>query len=214
MALQARDWDHRYTRNTSAWTAMPPHPLVLAELAPLVRGTESAGAPVLDLGAGTGRHALWLAEQGCSVTAVDFSATALAHLRTRASRMGVAVRTVEADLATYRAPEGGFRLALISYVHPGAADRAAMLAHASQALAPGGALVVVGHHRDNFAAGLDGPRDPDLMYTPDRLVAALRGLRVERAERVAHTVETEQGPREAFAVVLRAVRPPAVRPAR
>lgn len=213
MALQAHDWNRRYTGNATGWTSMPPHPLVLAELTRLSPAQAPAGAAALDLGAGVGRHALWLAARGWAVTAVDFSATALAHARARAAEMGLSVRTVEADLAGYRAPEAGFRLALISYVHPGAADRAAMLAHASRALAPGGALIVVGHHMDNIEAGVAGPGDPDVMYTPDRLVAALPGMRVERAEQVPHTILTDSGPQEAYAVVLRAVRPGTVRPA-
>ena len=42
---------------------------------PFVRAAcaEVAGLVALDLGCGTGRHALWLAEAGASVTAVDFS---------------------------------------------------------------------------------------------------------------------------------------------
>jgi SAM-dependent methyltransferase len=211
MALRARDWDRRYTGNGPAWNLMPPHPLVVEELTrlPAARAPE---ATALDLGAGTGRHSLWLAERGWEVTAVDFSATALAHARARAAEQGAAVHTVEADLATYRAQEAGYRLVLISYVHPGAADRAAMLANAAQALAPGGVLVVVGHHLDNMGLGM-GPSDPALMYTPDRLVAEVPGLHVERAERVPHGIGTEQGHGEAYAVVLRAVRLP-VTPAR
>jgi ubiquinone/menaquinone biosynthesis C-methylase UbiE len=50
---------------------------------PVVRAAldEVRGLNVLDLGCGTGRHALWLAEQGANVTAVDFSEGMLAEAR-------------------------------------------------------------------------------------------------------------------------------------
>lgn len=44
---------------------------------------------VLDLGCGTGRHALWLAEQGAKVTAVDFSEGMLAEARQKPFAEGV-----------------------------------------------------------------------------------------------------------------------------
>ena len=52
----------------------------------------------LDLACGTGRNALWLAQQGWSVTAVDGSAAAIETLRANAARLSVAVDTRIADL--------------------------------------------------------------------------------------------------------------------
>lgn len=52
------------------------------------------------------------------------------------------------------------------------------------------------------------------MFTPERLCAELPDLRVERAERVIHTVTTASGEREAYATVIRADRATADRPGR
>ena len=59
----------------------------------------------LDAGCGHGSDTLWLAARGWQVTAVDFSATALAHARSTAEAVGADVAEridwVEADLATW-----------------------------------------------------------------------------------------------------------------
>ncbi|MFF1531429.1 SAM-dependent methyltransferase [Cellulomonas sp. NPDC058312] len=60
------------------------------------------GTRVLELGCGPGRNAVWLAQQGCAVDALDLSATALAWGRERADAAGVAVRFVRADVLGWR----------------------------------------------------------------------------------------------------------------
>jgi tellurite methyltransferase len=62
---------------------------------------------VLDLGCGMGNLAVAAARQGCSVTALDGSATAIEHLRRRAAEEGLAVEARQADLRDWRI-EGSF----------------------------------------------------------------------------------------------------------
>jgi SAM-dependent methyltransferase len=201
-ALASQDWDGRYQGTEPVW-CLTPHPLVLQELERLP--PPAPGDEAVDLGAGTGRHALWLARRGWAVAAVDFSSVALAHLSARAAREELPVRVTHADLAVYQAA-GQYQLALVAYVHPDLVTQAAMLTTASRALGPGGVLVLVGHHPDNVGAGVGGPQDAALTYQPQRLTA-LQGLRTERADRVPHMIETRDGPRCAFATVVRARRP-------
>lgn len=75
------------------------NPLVALE-EPVVRGAlgDVSGLSVLDLGCGTGRHALWLAAAGASVTAVDFSEGMLAAARHKPG--AEAVRFLVHDLHT------------------------------------------------------------------------------------------------------------------
>jgi tellurite methyltransferase len=56
--------------------------------------------PVLDVAAGRGRHAIYLAEQGRSVHAVDRNAEALAALDEHARSHGLPIRTTQIDLET------------------------------------------------------------------------------------------------------------------
>ncbi|PKV83384.1 class I SAM-dependent methyltransferase [Streptomyces sp. TLI_146] len=217
MTDSAEFWDRRYTHGDLGWTLVP-HPLAVAELALVPpdtsAGPNAPGCQALDLGAGAGRHSLWLARRGWRVTAVDFSATALERTRRQATAEDLEVTTVLADLASYEPRQNAFGLVLVTYVHPEPPQRAALLARAAKALAPGGRLVVVGHHLDNLGRGLEGPSDPERMFTPERLCAELPDLRVERAERVIHTVTTASGEREAYATVIRADRATADRPGR
>ncbi|MFE1785105.1 hypothetical protein ACFW9F_21665, partial [Streptomyces sp. NPDC059506] len=63
------------------------------------------------------------------------------------------------------------------------------------AVAPGGALLVVGHDTTNLTEGVGGPQDPDVLFTPDDVLADLAdfGLEAVRAERVRRPVETADG---------------------
>ncbi|MFD5869486.1 MULTISPECIES: class I SAM-dependent methyltransferase [Actinomycetes] len=207
MTLSAEYWDRRYTHGDLGWTHRP-HPLVIEELEPLEPGAPGAGGgAALDLGAGAGRHALWLARRGWAVTAVDFSAPALARTRELAGQEGLDVRTVQADLTDHQSASSAYGLILLAYVHPESGGRAALLAGAARSLAPGGRIVVVGHHPDNVGRGVGGPSDPEQAYAPEVLAGELAGLTVERAERVEHMVGTEAGARRSFATVVRARRP-------
>ncbi|RMI13500.1 class I SAM-dependent methyltransferase [Cellulomonas triticagri] len=62
------------------------------------------GARVLELGCGPGRNAVWLAQQGCQVDALDLSATAVAWGAERASAAGVEVQFTRADIFRWQPP--------------------------------------------------------------------------------------------------------------
>ena len=172
---------------------------MVAELAGLGPGR------ALDLGTGEGRNAIWLAEHGWRVTAVDFSPVGLAGGARLAAPRGVTVDWVTADLREYQPPEA-FDLVLVAYLHLLPAERSEALRRAAGVLAPGGTLLVVGHDVVNLAEGVGGPQDPDVLYTPEAIVADLCGLHVRRAGRVRRPVETETGTREAVDTLVRAVR--------
>lgn len=71
---------------------MDPHPLLVDSAGKLPPGR------ALDLACGTGRNALWLAQHGWSVTAVDVSPTAIETVLHRAAQLGVHVDAKVADL--------------------------------------------------------------------------------------------------------------------
>ncbi len=82
--MEREDWDRRYGGTELIWTAEP-NRFVVEELGDLPAGR------ALDLGAGEGRNAVWLAERGWRVTAVDFSPVALDKARRLARARGVSV---------------------------------------------------------------------------------------------------------------------------
>ncbi len=137
----------------------------------------------LDLAAGDGRHAVWLASRGWSVTGVDFSGVALDRARAAAARAGVDVEWVHADLLEWTPPAASADLVVVMFLHLPLAERRVVFAKAAGSLAPGGRLLVVGHDRANLGRDVPGPKDPGVLYTPEEVVADLPGLVVEHARR-------------------------------
>jgi SAM-dependent methyltransferase len=197
--MERADWDRRYRGTELVWTAQP-NRFVVQELGELPPGR------ALDLGSGEGRNAVWLAEEGWQVTAVDFSPVALDKARRLAQARGVMVDWVLADLRDYRPQPGAYQLVLVAYLHLSPLERVAVLAGAVAALAPGGTLLVIGHDLANLTQGVGGPQDPAVLYTPEAIVADLDGLTVHRAERVRRPVDTAPEPGVAVDTLVRATR--------
>lgn len=102
----------------------------------------------LDAGCGHGSETLWLAAHGWRVTAVDFSAAALAQGRATAEAAGpdIAERIewVEADLGNWKPRTGHYDLVASLYVHV-AGSVEEMVRRMAAAVSPGGTLLLVGH---------------------------------------------------------------------
>ncbi len=173
----AGDWDQRYAAAEQLFSGDPDAELV--EFA-------SAFAPgrAVDLGAGEGRNALWLARHGWRVVAVDISGVALARLQATAEAEGLQLTTVQAGMAEFLARGERFDLVVLAYIQPAPAERGALLAAAAAAVATGGHLFLIGHHLDSL--GVAGPSDPDRLYTEERLSGAFPGLELLRLERRIH----------------------------
>ncbi|WP_270889506.1 class I SAM-dependent methyltransferase [Pedococcus sp. 5OH_020] len=186
-------WDERYAASDRVWSAGPN-----AEVERIVGGWSPGRA--LDLGAGEGRHAVWLASLGWRVTAVDFSAVGLAKGEAQATSRRLSVDWVVADARSWQPPDGArYDLVLVSYLHL----PEDVLSRARDWLSVGGRLVVVGHALRNLTQGVGGPSDPSLLHTMEGLGAATSGLQVERCEEVVR--HTDGG--DAIDVVLIARRP-------
>ena len=163
--MQAADWDARYAERQQ-WSGEP-NPLVAELVGELPPGD------AVDLAAGEGRHALWLARRGWRATAVDFSATGLA--RGQAQPDAGAVTWVAADVTAWEAPPSSQDLVLVAYLHLPDPDMTDLLRRAVRWLRPGGRLLLLGHDVENLTAGVGGPQDPAILHSPARLaqVAAL-----------------------------------------
>jgi ubiquinone/menaquinone biosynthesis C-methylase UbiE len=110
-----------------------------------------AGAHVVDIGCGTGRIALRLAERGCDVTAVDLSSAMLRQTAKRLDRHGRAATLVRADMCCLGMMEdGAFDAAVCMFSTLGILKdkrlRRAALAEWRRVLAPGGLLVLHAHN--------------------------------------------------------------------
>jgi SAM-dependent methyltransferase len=185
--MDSRAWDERYAATELVWSSTP-NQFVAAELADTPPGR------ALDLAAGEGRNALWLAARGWQVTAVDFSLVGLDKGRrleaAQPQGRDMHVDWVHADVLTYEPGPVGYDLALLAYLQLPAAERRTAVRTAFEALSVGGTLLVVAHDSTNLTEGTGGPQDPSVLYTAEEVLGDLDGERfdVVRAERVARVV--------------------------
>jgi SAM-dependent methyltransferase len=179
--MDATAWDARYAASDLVWSAEP-NRFVEAELTDLPPGR------ALDLAAGEGRNAIWLARRGWDVTAVDYSQVGLDKGRRLAG--DTAVRWVCADATTWD-ERAAYDLTVMAYLQVPAADRRAAVRAGFASLRPGGTLLVVGHDSRNLTDGVGGPQDPGVLYTAEDLLEDLSDERFDtvRADRVERPVE-------------------------
>ncbi|NUT70283.1 bifunctional 2-polyprenyl-6-hydroxyphenol methylase/3-demethylubiquinol 3-O-methyltransferase UbiG [Pseudarthrobacter sp. C4D7] len=175
----ASAWDERYRSKTRLWSGNP-NPQLVREAGGLRPGT------ALELGCGEGADAIWLAQQGWAVTAVDVSAVALERARSHelaelaresvhASNSTMESRIIwqQADLTQWR-PEAAFDLVTSQFLHSQELDWRVPLRAAASAVRPGGTLLVVGHHPDRLPPwGNDHHKHLGMFYTGDQLVQEL-----------------------------------------
>jgi len=193
-------WNRRYRESTLLWSPEPSRFLV-QEVADLAAGR------ALDIGAGEGRNAIWLAEQGWRVTGVEFADVALDRARRIAADRDVEVDWGQADALQWSPEPAGFDLVLLIYLHFSQEEMTSVLRHAQDAVAPGGTLLLIGHDRSNLEHGYGGPPDPALLYEPDDVAAVLTDLKVVKAETRRRPVETDGGTLHAIDCLVRAHRP-------
>ncbi|MBA4063192.1 MAG: class I SAM-dependent methyltransferase [Isosphaera sp.] len=137
------------------WAAVYDHdgnPLQALE-GPAVRAAvgDPRGLAALDLGCGTGRHALWLAAAGATVTAVDFSEGMLAEARRKPG--ADEVRFVAHDLHTPLPFGPEFDLVVSGLVLEHLRDLGGFFAEARRVLRPNGRAVVSAMHPAMFLRG-------------------------------------------------------------
>jgi 2-polyprenyl-3-methyl-5-hydroxy-6-metoxy-1,4-benzoquinol methylase len=176
--MDRHQWNERYASKPILWE-VDPSPFLSGEL-----GDRPPGR-ALDLGAGEGRTAVWLAERGWDVTAVDFSDVALERGRQRVEALAPAgsVEWICADLVDFDPSGGAYDLVLFLFIHLPPEERRRLLRLATATLNPGGMLLVVGYDTTHVPTAQQGG-GPKNRFSPEEIVADLDGLHIERAERL------------------------------
>ncbi|CCQ13744.1 putative methyltransferase [Rhodococcus sp. AW25M09] len=165
--MDAADWDRKYEGRELVYGEAPNATLVE------VATTLNRGR-ALDLASGQGRNAIWLATRGWTVDAVDFSSVALTAANRVAATAPRSVRErltwIHADV-TELPTAPNYDLVLMFYLHLPPNERRKAVSAAVSALKPEGILMILGHHTANLDAGVGGPQEAEILYTPDDLVS-------------------------------------------
>jgi tellurite methyltransferase len=149
-----RDWDRHYS-DGGGLDETPDGLLVQAAEA-------VAPGDVLDLACGPGRHAIYLATLGWTVTAVDNSAAAIQILRRRAAGLPVTARQANLENGEFRITPAAYDLICnFYYLHR------ALFPQIREGVRPGGLFVAAIHLVDPDAAG--GPHNPAFLLEPGEL---------------------------------------------
>jgi SAM-dependent methyltransferase len=211
-------WDERYAAAELVWSAGP-NEMVAALTADLPPGR------VLDVAAGEGRNAIWLAERGWAADAVDFSRVGLDRAeriaaerltsqnvtsqrltsQRRTSTSGQLV-TIHADVTDGWEPRAAaYDLVLVVFLHLPAGLRAHVHRTVAAGVAPGGRLLILAHDRSNLTEGVGGPQDPAILPTPAEVADDLAdtGLELERAEIILRAVAGAERPARDCLVLAR-----------
>ena len=162
-------WDERYSEAGFAYGDQP-NDFLAARFAEIPPG------PVLDLGCGEGRNAVFLAEQGYDVTAVDQSAAGLQKAERLAAQRGVEITTVQADLGQFTLQPNHWAGVVSVFCHLPPELRRSLYTSVVQGLRPGGVLLLEAYTPAQVGRGTGGPSNPDSMLSLDRLKDELPGL--------------------------------------
>ncbi|MET7460909.1 FAD-dependent oxidoreductase [Nonomuraea sp. NPDC005501] len=161
-------WEERYRSRPAVWSGRP-NPQLVTEATGLAPGR------ALDVGSGEGADAVWLAERGWRVTAADISVTALERGAAHAAAAGVADRVewVRADLREHEPAEGAYDLVSSQFMHLPGETRRRLFGRLAAAVAPGGTLLIVGHHPRDLRTTANRMHFPDMMFTAEEVASSL-----------------------------------------
>lgn len=153
-------WDDRYGTADRVWSGQP-NPQLVDRVSAMPPGT------ALDVGCGEGADAVWLARQGWQVTGLDVSQVALDKAAGHAADAGVDVTWRQADLDGWAGEPGTYDLVSAQFMYLSQPALSQLYRTLGDSVAPGGTLLLVGHH----------PMDPrhgnhdfqDVRWTPEEV---------------------------------------------
>lgn len=162
-------WDERYSDADYVYGTKP-NDFLVQNAGRLPRG------PVLCLAEGEGRNAVWLAQQGYRVTAVDSSAVGLEKAKRLAQDRGVSLDIICTDLAHYSIDPGYWAGIVSIFAHVPADLRRSLHRDVVNGLRPGGVLILEAYTPHQLAYATGGPKTAEMTMDLARLEAELEGL--------------------------------------
>jgi cyclopropane fatty-acyl-phospholipid synthase-like methyltransferase len=129
------------------------------------QATHLKAGSALAVADGEGRNGVWLAEQGLSVDAFDFSENAIQKARLLAKQRSQSVNWHCCDWQSFDWPASGFdNVVGIFFQFAAPQDRAALFANMNKSLKSGGTLIIQGYTAAQLKFNTGGPGKLDHMY--------------------------------------------------
>lgn len=162
-------WDERY--NTEEYVyGKEPNAFLASVIADMPQGR------ILCLAEGEGRNAVFLAEQGSDVVAVDASAVGLEKASRLANERGVKIETLVENLSDVVIEPGGWDAIVSIFAHVPPEIRRPLHKKIVQGLRPGGMLVLEAYTPEQIGLGTGGPPVVEMTMSLDALRDELDGL--------------------------------------
>ncbi len=172
-------WDERYSAQEYAYGTAP-NQFLKENVRSIPKGR------VLSLAEGEGRNAVFLAQQGYSVTAVDASLVGLNKARRLAEKNGVVIECMHADLADYDLGNNEWDAIVSIFCPLPSSLRIALYKKVMTGLKRDGVFLLEAYTPDQLKHGTGGGNSVDMMQTKESLNNELAGLEF------THLIELER----------------------
>ena len=180
--MSTRDfWNEKFAATDYAY-GTEPNDFLVSAVTKLKRGA------TLSLAEGEGRNAVWLAQQGFTVSAIEQSEKGVGKTLRLALQRGVIVMAERGELETFHIQPNSWDLVVSIYAHTPQELRRKLHRQVVAGLKPGGVFVLEAYTPAQIANNTGGPKDASLMPTAELLRSELAGLVFDRIEEVERDV--------------------------
>jgi thioredoxin reductase/SAM-dependent methyltransferase len=161
-------WEERYRSKPAIWSGNP-NPQLVTEATGIKPGR------ALDVGCGEGADAVWLAQRGWHVTAVDISRVAIERAAAHAAEASVAAQIEfrHTDLREQAPEPAAYDLVTSQFMHLPPDERRPLFAALAASVAPNGTLLIVGHHPTDLRTSAHRMHFPDMMFSAEDVAGSL-----------------------------------------
>jgi SAM-dependent methyltransferase len=174
-------WDERYSDDEYAYGKNPNDFLVsVVDQLPVGR--------VLSLAEGEGRNAVYLAEKGFEVVAVDSSSVGLKKAEKLAGERHVKIEIHLEDLSRYKIKANSWDVIVSIFCHVSPEIRRRLHQELVEGLRPGGMLVLEAYRPEQLEYKTGGPPSAEPMMTLESLEQELAGLEIIHGEELVREV--------------------------
>ncbi len=161
-----RRWNERFKKRDYA-LGREPNPFLKRHIRLLPKGK------ALDMAAGEGRNAVFLARHGCDVDAVDISEEGLKKARRLAREMGIKIRTLLSDLDSYPIKTDRYDVIADFYFL-----KRSLIPRMKRGLKKGGMIIFETYTLDHRSLGASGPKQAKYFLKPNELLRLFRDFRI------------------------------------